>query len=74
MLRGTRVASERMSKQPDEVRNIPSLHTRADLSLSCAKQRWMTYDVCYSPMIPPFIVVTETRSQKTSCERKFKDG
>ena len=56
------------------MRNIPSLHTRTDLSLSYVKQSRMNYIVCYSPMLQLFIVAAETHLQGIKRERSSEHG
>jgi len=56
------------------VRNIPSLYTRTDVSLSYVKQQRMNCIVCYSPILQSFIVTAEPHSQGTRRETSSEHG
>src|SRR5260221_10854048 len=68
------IASIMPSKKIHEVRNIPSLHTRTDPSLSYVKQQRVNYIVCHSPTLQSFIVTAETHSQGTRRETSSEHG
>ena len=63
-----------MSQKINEVRNILSLYTRTDLSLSYVKQQRMNCIVCYSPILQSFIVTAEPYSQGTRRETSSEHG
>jgi len=70
----TCVASIAPPQKLNEVRNIPSLRTRTDLSLSYVKQQRMKCIVCYSPILQSFIVTAEPHSQGTRRETSSEHG
>jgi len=70
----TCVASIAPPQKLNEVRNIPSLRTRTDLSLSYVKQQRMKCIVCCSPKLQLFIVTAEPHSQGTRRETSSEHG